>query len=139
LLKKNRIWESTVSIRPVNRQAQAVTLPDAETPIKVFNNQRHWESQPVLQSIPRGMHAHDNLTGKTFGRFRVIGYYGAGTTGGLWVVRCACGHFETRLAKAIRNPKNNEDCCERCKKLIWLKRADQHRRVGKHLDEEPLT
>jgi hypothetical protein len=72
-----------------------------------------------------------NLTGIKFGRFTVIGMSrdikGQENTGGRWVVRCSCGDYEVRTAKAIKNPNNRDDMCRICNKarqtLRWRERV----------------
>lgn len=70
-----------------------------------------------------------DLCGVQFGRFRVIGL--SATASGRWVVRCACGIYSLRSAKAIRNPNNDMDCCAECRNLLFLKRAELKRRTGR--------
>jgi hypothetical protein len=69
----------------------------------------------------------DDLTGRSVGRFTVIGYKGGGSSsakqcGCLWVVRCACGRYETRRTKSIKNYKNVADCCQYCKEIQYMQR-----------------
>ena len=64
------------------------------------------------------------LTGTVFGRMTVKGLskFKNPKKKAMWVCRCACGNYEQRTAKAIRNPGNSDDCCERCRKIKYLKR-----------------
>jgi hypothetical protein len=73
-----------------------------------------------------------NLTGIKFGLFTVIGI--AEEYKGAWVVRCNCGRYSTRTKKAILNEKNNQDRCEHCRHLVFLKRNDFHRATGIYKD-----
>lgn len=73
-----------------------------------------------------------DLTGRRFGRFVVVGI--ARDFCPQWVVRCACGRYSTRKAKAIRNPENTQDRCEHCRHLAFLKREEVWRRTGKAAD-----
>jgi hypothetical protein len=54
-----------------------------------------------------------DLTGAKIGWLTVVGaspeYHGR------WVVRCVCGAYEIRTAKAIKNKKNDEDRCIVCR------------------------
>lgn len=68
------------------------------------------------------------LTGTKFGRFTVVGKL----VNKRWQVRCSCGNYSARKSKAIRNPSNNNDCCEVCRELLYLRRNEAHRRG--HLD-----
>lgn len=66
----------------------------------------------------------NGLSGSKFGRFTVIGIADEPPRkhGAKWVVRCSCGCYEHRTAKAIRNPNNGDDCCKKCRDLIFIKR-----------------
>lgn len=66
-----------------------------------------------------------DLTGMTVGNLTVMGLWAdrpKATNGLLWVCRCVCGWYVTRKARAIRNPANHLDCCERCRQVLYLKR-----------------
>lgn len=74
-----------------------------------------------------------DLTGMTVGNLTVMGLWRDqqdGKNGLLWVCRCVCGWYVTRKAKAIRNPKNAGDCCERCRQVVFLKRQSLLRDLG---------
>lgn len=75
-----------------------------------------------------GQKSFVDLTGRRYARFTVIGQY---SNGAGWVVRCDCGMYCIRQAKAIKNPKNDCDRCEECRHLRYLKRKDYFRRTGK--------
>lgn len=49
-----------------------------------------------------------DLRGKKFGRFTVLGI--SRDFRGQWVVRCSCGIYSTRSAKAIKNEKTTAIC-----------------------------
>ncbi|EAQ8610119.1 hypothetical protein D7J76_22255 [Salmonella enterica] len=77
--------------------------------------------------------------GRVFGRMTVIGIAAIKQGDSMrYVVRCACGTYTYRRAKAIKNPKNNMDCCDYCRHLLHLKRNEIHRRTGKNLKWEDL-
>ena len=74
-----------------------------------------------------------DLTGRRIGRLTVIGI--AKTTAKLqWVVRCDCGTYSIRNAKAIKNKQNTQDRCDHCRHLAYLKRAEVKRRTGRDVD-----
>lgn len=75
-----------------------------------------------------GQPGHIDLRGKKFGRFTVVGI--ARDIRRQWVVRCACGTYSTRSAKAIKNPENVQDRCEHCRHVAFLKREEVWRRTG---------
>lgn len=74
----------------------------------------------------------ENLTGKKFARFTVIGL--SAEFKGNWVVRCSCGKYSCRTKKAINNTKNTQDRCEHCRHLAYLKRDEIWRRTGKEVN-----
>jgi hypothetical protein len=73
-----------------------------------------------------------DLTGRTVGRFTVQGL--SLDSPRHWVVRCVCGRYSTRRAKAIKNPANSQDRCEHCRHLASLQRSEIYRRTGKNAD-----
>lgn len=73
-----------------------------------------------------------DLTGNRFGRFVVVGI--SDEFAARWVVRCDCGRYTTRTAKAIKNPSNAIDRCEHCRHLAHLRRDEYWRRTGRELD-----
>lgn len=73
-----------------------------------------------------------DLTGQRVGRFMVLGL--ARDFARQWVVRCDCGRYSTRHAKAIKNPANTQDRCEHCRHLAFLKRDERWRRTGRDVD-----
>jgi hypothetical protein len=95
----------------------------------VVNYASHWHSEnpPPLRS-PRGLSPEARrLIGLRFGRFTVLGLADFRERGknaqAAWAVRCACGHYETRNAKAMRNteePLNN--MCRNCQHVEIAKR-----------------
>jgi len=60
------------------------------------------------------------LVGAKIGRLTVVGMLN--TSKSICVVRCCCGQYETRRPRAIRNPKNSVDACDRCRHLDYLRR-----------------
>lgn len=76
-----------------------------------------------------------DLTGREFGRLRVIGIFDSigspKKNAGLWVCRCVCGRFETRKAKAVRNPRNAEDRCQECHQVKYLQDIERKKAIGK--------
>ena len=85
-------------------------------------NQRHWLECPEMCPIKEGQ---IDLRGLKFGKFTVVGKYGKSKHNGtLWVVRCECGHFESRCNRAIKNPHNFGDRCELCRKIANEKRRE---------------
>jgi len=123
---------------PVDKQAARV----------VFFGGEHWDhkkkitciSQATPLQIKRVRPNEPDLTGIKFGRFVVLGALAqkAGANGRAWVVRCECGTYETRRAKAIRNPNNALDRCQHCRELAHVKRSYIHDKTGKDLTWDQL-
>lgn len=68
-----------------------------------------------------------DLSGRRVGRFTVLGI--ARDFNRQWVVRCDCGRYSTRTAKAIKNPANSVDRCEHCRHLAFILRDDRMRQA----------
>lgn len=80
---------------------------------------------------------YKSLRGYKFGLLTVVGIavsQGARGKGTRFVVRCDCGVYTYRRSKSVRNPNNNIDRCEHCRHLLFLKREEHFRRVGKDTD-----
>lgn len=93
----------------------------------------HWESCPPIKKIPyNGL----NLVGCKVGRLTVIGM--ARESKGRWVVRCACGDYEIRTAKAIRNPENKGDRCSVCRGFAQSRRSFEYHMNLVELDPRDL-
>lgn len=70
----------------------------------------------------------DGLVGYKFGTLTVMGLSIEHHTKGQpakWVVRCICGNFEIRRARAIRNPENVNDRCQECHHVRRIKERYQ--------------
>jgi len=125
------VFDKLLASRPVNRQAARVLAGGVHYKPNKKIVQRHWTTPPPLVAIPESAKSNPcfvDLTGRSFGRFRVIGYLGKSNNKASWLVRCACGDFETRRSRAILNPENYGDRCANCQHLAFLKREEIHRR-----------
>lgn len=130
--------DEIASRAPVDKTAALVVSKGFTYVPNIKNNQRHWEICPpdIKRELPPGMLKKDFLVGCKFGRFVVVGLYTKKNRRyALWVCRCACGHYETRTAKAIRNESNAEDSCEFCKHLNHLKQRGKYRNQRSKSDE----
>lgn len=88
-----------------------------------------------IREIPNAIRnnpSFTDLTGRVFGRFTVLGL--ARDFNKSWVVRCTCGTYSTRRAKAVLNPENSQDRCTRCRHLAFLKKRDVFLRTGQDID-----
>ena len=93
----------------------------------------HWESPPPMRKPPANA---PKLIGAKFGRFTVVGLHK--TILGSWVVRCACGDYETRKAKSIRNPNNFGDRCTKCRNVAFERKDYEFRKTGRQIDQRTL-
>jgi hypothetical protein len=116
----------------IDRVARRVMRSGIHYERERHESEKHWkEPRPTYKFIPQlGNPQSVDLTGRKFGRFTVVGYLGSkeGASAGAgknrkgsWLVRCVCGSYEPRTARAIRSPENNSDCCLDCRKLEQLK------------------
>lgn len=78
-----------------------------------------------------------DLTGVKVGWFKVLGLYDDPLPHrrALWVVRCVCGHYEVRSARALKNPKNQNDKCYKCRHLEYLQSSERKAKVFKEVRE----
>lgn len=63
--------------------------------------------------LPAGF-LNENLAGQRQGAFLILGLSARHRS--RWVVRCDCGIYALRSAKALKNPQNSLDCCTACRK-----------------------
>ncbi|MBQ4855655.1 hypothetical protein IMW82_13335 [Rhodanobacter sp. B2A1Ga4] len=118
--------------RPVNRVTKEVVgsgehyehVPKGESNV----DQKVAYSTRSLAEIPLSIR---NLLGYKFGRLTVIGL---ALVPNRWVVRCSCGVYSLRTTKAIRNTKNNIDCCLSCMHQLYLRRREHHARTGRDIE-----
>lgn len=94
----------------------------------------HAEVCPPVSRI-RPLTTQD-LTGTRSGRLAVIGLHAK--IKGRWVVRCDCGAYEVRTAKALRNPKNRNDRCVECWKTAGAKKHHAWLTTGREIDARDL-
>lgn len=115
--------DKILTLVPVNRTAGMVTSSGQHYECSAKNNEYETDIPIPTRLVPQ-----DDLTGRRFGRFTVIGL---SLKRSRWVVRCDCGVYTLRKAKAIKNMNNDFDCCKECKHLLYLKRHDIWKRTGK--------
>lgn len=115
------IFDRLAASSPLNTTAARVVSGGENYDPKInFANHWHSDCPPKMRRIPEiSLQTCGDLIGKKFGRLTVIGLaddYNPKQPA-RWVVRCACGDYEHRSARAIRNPKNDQDRCLKCKHL----------------------
>lgn len=140
---KNR-FDAILASVPMNGTAGAVTSPGVHyTPVlKDAPHLLHWDAPPKIRAIPNGGGStqFNDLSGIKFGRFTVVGVWddaeGAprNDVKTKWVVRCACGDYEVRSSRAVKNPKNDQDRCRFCRDLEYKKR--RYRDLGSRKIED---
>jgi hypothetical protein len=110
---------------PLNKTAGAVTSKGQGYVSEFKPTRQFWEAQPLIHPTPPIGDSPVDLTGVEFGRLQVIGILKAEEFSGghaKWVVRCRCGIYEARRAKAIRAASPDAMCqfCGWNKHLRWL-------------------
>lgn len=133
-------YDRLATSAPLNRTAGAVTTESRDTYTPNISIARRHSSSPLPTHAPsRNMlvcPSFEDLTGRAFGRFTVIGLLDAppeeksSKKPRQWVVRCACGDYETRTARAIRNPNNAHDACDYCLHLQNLRNRETAKARG---------
>ena len=118
---KDRI-ERVLSSVPANATASRVMSGGVhyDPEVKEANHTWHSYAPPPLKAINRepiqSREIARQLIGRKFGSLTVIDLADIDKGGGTakWAVRCVCGYYEVRNARAIRNPANRDDACQRC-------------------------
>lgn len=134
------IYDRIAASRPADRNAAAVTAESRDNFTSIKQILRRHSDQRLKTRPPnqaeRGSSSFEDLSGRLFGRFRVVGIFdGEGAPRGkqatmMWVCRCACGRYQTRTARAVRNPKNTGDCCDECQQLRYLRDTERKKALG---------
>lgn len=117
---------------PVNRQAALVADGGGETWKPNYKGNPHarkWDAPPACVPIPTepaALRTFQDFTGHKIGRLTVVGFLGKVNpkTKALWLVKCACGTYETRGSKALKGGMIGRDYCEDCRYLERVKRGD---------------
>lgn len=122
--------------KPVNKTAGLVTSSGIHwnPNLKGNSHARKWADKPTdwLIPIPKSGHraTFEDLTDRKVGRFTVVGWLGkpgnrtnTHNRKSAWLVRCVCGNYETRSAKAIK-AANPLAACEHC---LYLRRVKEGR------------
>lgn len=115
--------------RPVNGTAAAVVSPGVRYDCPKRVQTAESEVPFPVRTVPRYA---ANLTGTRRGSLVVAGLCVSGK--GLWSCRCDCGKYVLRRAKALTNERN-DDRCEECRHLAYLRRTQEFRLTGKNTHE----
>ncbi len=85
---------------------------------------------PLPMRLLPGGFSSENLVGRRQGAFLILGLSARHRS--RWVVRCDCGIYALRSAKALKNPENSLDCCTACRKKRELGRRMFIEEHGRH-------
>lgn len=124
---KTTNFDAVLACSPLNATAGAVTSRGAEWAPELKMHEGRVHSKDPLPTMPfsaKKICPQDDLTGRKFGRFTVIGFSAVQNPkkNGTWVVRCACGSYEIRRGKGIKAANDPDDCCVECMHLKIVKR-----------------
>lgn len=140
MAKQKNTFDAILASAPANATAARVTSKGTHFTPKMneANHIAHWDAPPKMRKVDTSTGA-PNLVGAKFGRFTVVGCLDD-TNGASrkeipikWVVRCACGDYEVRTSRAVRNPANSEDRCRVCRTF------EQRKRDLARLGSKPIT
>lgn len=103
--------------------------PINRTAAQVMRRGVHWEktldAHEVRSDIPlptKPVYPGEfDLTGKVYGRLRVIGLGIKQGKQAVWVCRCICGHYCHKKARILRQPDQSRLMCQRCDHVDQLK------------------
>lgn len=113
---------------PVDRVAASVLRGGAswEPKRRPADCERHWTDYPTHLVVPKPRPGHRStfvdLTGRRVGRLTVVAFLGKPNPKdkARWLVKCDCGDYEGRTAKAIN--ERSDDMCVNCRYLEAVKR-----------------
>jgi hypothetical protein len=133
--------DRVVASRPANKTAAVVTGKGVhwEPAKKLIRPWDAWQDTPlpVFQLPPKDARIPAGLK---VGRLTVIGYGGAGANGGCWVVRCTCGMYGHKKARALRSEFHAPRAmCPRCDYLEQLKAGHIPPVPLRSADRQPST
>lgn len=132
-------WDKIAVSKPVDRQTALSNAGGLGHQWSLKQGQRRrWDNKPAaVRDTLSGI----DLRGYKFGRLTVVGLLdrtGAGFAAAgknkkpaKWLVKCVCGRFEHRTAKAIRNPENHFDRCDHCRQTAYVRRQQWRAQTGR--------
>lgn len=135
--------ERIVASVPLNQTAAKVTSGGEHyEPVVEFSAHEHFDAPPPIQPMHKLPGTAQGIVGRKCGRLTVIGLAVSQAAEGKtrrkhnarWVVRCVCGDYEFRTVKAIRNPRNTSDRCQRCHHIERVKK--RYARLGSRSVED---
>ena len=136
-VRPNEILTHTPMLQAVEQMRNGDEAEVGPRPARWF-----FDGPPKMKPVPPDA---PNLVGQKWGRVTVIGLldkrgFSGSNDGASWVIRCSCGMYETRKAKAIRNKTNPDEGCTRCSYAATMehrnKRRDWFDKYGEQPDED---
>lgn len=122
----SNIFDRLSTSSPINRSAGvAVGSRGVHYEPKLNNARVTLDAPPRMRPPPPNA---PDLVGLQFGRLRIVGL--SAELNGRWVVRCVCGKYEFRSARAARGEHAELDACSYCQHLDKLKHQDRIRQFG---------
>lgn len=118
---------------PVNRATAKALLSKGEHFVSAMKTGRETYDTPPRMRPPRASEL--DLVGRAAGRLTVVGLHDetGRKHGARWVVRCVCGSYEMRSAKAIRGPFAHLQRCSHCEINERLVHIDRVRQFGERV------
>lgn len=122
---KTVAWDRVISSTPLNTDAAKARDGGGvhwNPEVNVSPGKVRSHAPPPMKPLPSNRTC-PNLIGLKVGKLTVIGLAAKNTSdGAAWVVRCVCGYYETRKAKALRRADYAPQAmCDECKYLSDLK------------------
>jgi hypothetical protein len=125
--KRADVYERLAASTPQNATAgRVIAKGEHYEPVVDFKGHWHADSPPPMLPV-----FSKSMIGKTLGRLAVVGILAADFNpqqDARWVVRCACGDYETRTMTAIKTPDNSDDRCQVCRHLVKV--AQDYKELG---------
>lgn len=126
-------FDRIASSAPLNRDASVVRDGSGDLwEAKIPETVNRWIAPPPIKSLASlgeiGQAMARELIGRRCGRLTVLGIWAETNPkkNSVWVVRCDCGYYEGRKAKALRGAFAHQLACTACDALESLrKRAAQ--------------
>lgn len=116
------------NLTPINSTAAKVVSNGEHYQPHHKQNGEHWENKPITLPLPKNT---CNRIGHRQGRLTVVGYMGKNKKrGAKWLVKCDCGHYETRYWKSLTNKNNTGDRCVDCRNIAFIKKQYDRSKTG---------
>lgn len=130
-------YDALAASAPLNMTAAVVRDGGGEHWEAHVSDHEVWTDIPLpTQPVPENA---EDLSGRTFGRLRVVGYFGSHhKAAAQWVVRCSCGGYGVRRSRAIRAAREDA-CCAKCNHAEHVKHVFRAATRGRWDDGSPYT